>query len=616
MQWPSEIQRWSEGYFSINASGHIVVKPDRKGEGGDLYALTQSLVQQGIDAPFLVRFNGILRDRIQLLSAAFHSAIHEFKYRNTHRMVFPIKVNPQRHVIESVAAEEIMGLEVGSKPELMAVMALKSDPEHLLICNGYKDSEYITLALMAAKLGRGTLIIIEQPYELPLILELAEKLGIEAQIGLRMKLTQGGSGRWKSSAGEHSKFGLFPYEVVSCVEQLKASGKIHWLKLLHYHMGSQVTTIESIIHALKEGARMYTELAKQAPSLGFFDVGGGLAVDYDGTKSESDSSMNYSLEEYVRDVVSIIGEACLAAEVPDPVLLTESGRALTSHHAVLITEVLDVTTAPAESDPIPGGHPILGNLQSLNRNLTLANCRETFHDVMEIKEDLLDQFLYGKLSLEERASAEKMSRILLAKIRSCYRQLTPVPEEIEFLEKMLRETYFCNFSLFQSLPDSWAIQQLFPIVPIHRLNETPTHQAVLADLTCDSDGKIDHFIGERGVEHYLLLHEYRGEPYYLAIFLVGAYQEILGGLHHLFGDTNVVHAELGANGQWELSRLVEGDTIEEVLNYVQFNTEKLKTQLYELIESCLQSGRITTADSAQLKKLFKQSLESYTYLVV
>ncbi|MCE5318645.1 MAG: biosynthetic arginine decarboxylase [Parachlamydia sp.] len=615
---PFEVQRWSEGYFSINASGHVAVKPDRKGDGGDLFALTQSLVEQGIDAPILIRFNGILRDRIQLLSAAFRSAIHEFKYRNTHRMVFPIKVNPQRHVIETVqqAGEQIMGLEVGSKPELMAVLALESNPEHLLLCNGYKDSEYITLALMAAKLGRRTLIIIEQAYELKLVLDVAERLGVEAQIGLRMKLSQGGSGRWKGSAGEHSKFGLFPYEIVSCMEQLKASGKTHWLKLLHYHMGSQVTTIESIIRALKEGARMYTELARQAPSLSFFDVGGGLAVDYDGTKSESDSSMNYSLEEYVRDVVSIIGEACLATGVPDPILVTESGRALTSHHAVLITEVIDVTTTPTEIGQNPGDHAIIQTLQGLNRELTLENCRETFHDVMELKEDILEQFLYGKLTLEERASAEKISRIILAKIRNCYRQLTPVPEEIESLDKMLRETYFCNFSIFQSLPDSWAIQQLFPILPIHRLNETPTHQAVLADLTCDSDGKIDAFIGERDPEHYLLLHEYQGTPYYLAIFLVGAYQEILGGLHNLFGDTNVVHAELGANGQWELSRLVEGDTIEEVLHYVQFNTDKLKTQLYELIESCLQSGRITTADSAQVKKLFKQALESYTYLVV
>lgn len=613
------IEKWGEEYFHINALGHVEVTPNRK-LGGDLFELMQSLVAQGIEAPILIRFNGIIRDRIERLSQAFQTAIQDFDYGNTHRMVFPVKVNPQRHVVETVqraGKEYQMGLEVGSKPELIAVLALESDLESLLLCNGYKDAEYISLALMAKKLGRHTLIIIEQLYELKLVLDAAEKLGVEADIGFRMKLSNKGSGRWKSSGGEHSKFGLFTHEILSCTEMIQAQGKGHWVKLLHFHMGSQVTTVESVKKALKEGARMYTELAALLPSLSFFDVGGGLAVDYDGTKSISDSSMNYTVEEYARDVVSAIGEACTLAGIADPTIVTESGRALVAHHAVLITEVIDVTPIPKE-DKIkpPSDHEILNDLVALNEELSLKNCRETFHDVIELKERILDEFIYGQLTLKERAYAEKLSRLLLVKIRAFYKQLRQAPEERAELDKSLLETYFCNFSVFQSLPDSWAIDQLFPVMPIHRLHEVPVHDAILADLTCDSDGKIDSFIGEEEPTHALKLHDYTGTPYYIGVFLVGAYQEIIGGLHNLFGDTNVVQAELGADGKWELSHLVEGDTIEEVLHYVQYNTENLNIQLYALLERSLKSGKISPAEVAQIKKMFKQSLESYTYLVV
>ncbi len=613
------VGRWGEEYFVVNKLGHVEVKPRRKG-GGDLNELMESLVAQGIEAPILVRFNGIIRDRVERISHAFKSAIQEFAYRSTHRMVFPVKANPQRHVVETVqqaGKDYQMGLEVGSKPELIAVLALDSNPDSLLLCNGYKDSEYISLALMAKKLGRHTLIVIEQFYELKLVLDAAEKLGVEADIGFRMKLSNTGSGRWKSSGGEHSKFGLFAHEIVTCTEMIQAQGKGHWVKLLHFHLGSQVTTISSLKKVLKESSRMYTELVALLPSLTFFDVGGGLAVDYDGTKSVADSSMNYTVEEYARDVVSAIGEACLTAGVADPTIVTESGRALVSHHAVLITEVIDVAPSSQEdkSKP-PSEHEILNNLAVLNEQLSLKNCRETFHDVKELKDRMVDEFIYGKLSLKERAYGEKLSRRLLEKIRTFYKQLRPEPEELIVLNKILLETYFCNFSVFQSLPDSWAINQLFPVMPIHRLHETPAHEAVLADLTCDSDGKIDNFIGDGEPTHSINLHEYTGKPYYLGVFLVGAYQEILGGLHNLFGDTNVVHAELSDGGQWELSCLVEGDTIEEVLHYVQFNPENLKNQLYELLERNLKSGRISPAESAQMKKMFKQSLESYTYLVV
>lgn len=617
------IERWGEGYFSINRQGHVEVKPDGI-SGGDLYELTRSLVAQGIEAPILIRFNGIIRNRIARLSDAFSSAIQEFNYRGGHRMVFPVKVNPQRHVVETVqqaGKDYRMGLEVGSKPELMAVLALDSNPDSLLLCNGYKDAEYISLALMAKKLGRHTLIIIEQFYELQMVLDAADKLGVEADIGLRMKLSGTGSGRWKSSGGEFSKFGLFAHEIVACSHILQRAGKSHWVKLLHYHLGSQVTTIESIKKVLKESAKMYTELARLHPSLAYFDVGGGLAVDYDGSKSLSDSSMNYTVEEYARDVVDAIGTACLKAEVPDPIIVTESGRALVSHHAVLITEVIDVTP-PSEVPSLQNGseephsdHEILNNLTALYEELSEENCRESFHDVKELKERMLHEFIYGQFTLKERAYGEKLARLLLVKIRELYRQLGETGEELDELNKMLLETYFCNFSVFQSLPDSWAISQLFPVLPIHRLEESPMHEAIIADLTCDSDGKINAFIGEEGENHSLKLHAYTGQPYYLGIFLVGAYQEILGGLHNLFGDTNVVHAEL-VSGQWKLSHLVEGDTIEEVLHYVQYHTENLMTQLYKLIEFSQEAGKISLGESAKIKKMFKQSLESYTYLVV
>lgn len=617
IQNPYTIKKWGEGYFEVNSLGHVIVRPDRNGEGGSLYTLMRSLVEQGIEPPILIRFNGIIRDRIQLIHAAFESAIQEFSYRSEHRMVFPVKVNPHRHVVETVLQagdRYALGLEVGSKPELIAVLALGEQSERLLLCNGYKDAEYISLALMASKLGKNTLIIIEQAYELKLVLETAARLGVEAQIGFRMKLSSKGAGRWKSSGGEHSKFGLFTHEIIACVEELEACGKQHWVKLLHFHMGSQVTTIDAIKRALKEAARTYTELALLLPNMQFFDVGGGLAVDYDGTNSDSDSSMNYSVEEYARDVIFGIGEACLDAGIPDPIIITESGRALVSHHSVLITEVIDVTSAPQSIDKqkTPSDHEILTTLNELDAKLTLKNCRETLHDLLEIKESILDQYVWGSMTLKERAYAEKIHMLILSKVRQLYRQLPHVPDEMELLDKTLIETYFCNFSVFQSLPDSWAIGQLFPVMPIHRLDEEALHQAVLADLTCDSDGKIDAFIDDP----FLRVHHYRGEPYYVGIFLVGAYQEILGGLHNLFGDTNVVHAELGPQGEWELSRLVEGDTIEEVLHYVQYHPENMLVQLQEALERSIKAGRITLAESAQIKKQFKQSLESYTYLVV
>lgn len=619
---PFFVKRWGAGYFDVNGNGNIVVKPNRHEPGGDLYELVKSLVAQGIEAPIQIRFNGILRDRIHQLNSAFQSAIKKYRYRNTYQMVYPIKANPQRHVVDIIlqsGQEYLLGLEVGSKPELIAVLSMEYAPGMLLLCNGYKDREYIMLALMAAKLGMRAIITLEQPYELNLVLKTAAELGVEAEIGFRMKLSAKGTGKWESSGGEHSKFGLFCHEIIAASEKLKVEGKSHWLKLLHFHLGSQMTTIKSIKKAMVEAARIYTDLAAAHPCLTFFDVGGGLAVDYDGTNSRADSSMNYTVEEYARDVVSNIGEACLAAGINDPIIVTESGRATVAHHSVLITEVIDVTSptaVSANSTALPSNHELLITLKSLKDDLSLKNCREIFHDVIDLKERVLEEFVHGKLNLSERAHAETLCRSLFVEIRNLFRHLPDVNEEIDILDKILMSSYFCNFSVFQSLPDSWAIGQLFPIAPIHRLNETPTQQAILFDLSCDSDGKITTFIGKKRPKNYLKLHEYTGTPYYLGIFFVGAYQEILGGLHNLFGDTNVVHAELDKQGEWDISRLVEGDTIEEVLKNVQYNIEKQKDQLNALIERSIKAGKLSLPESALVKKRFKEALESYTYLVV
>lgn len=598
------IEKWGEGYFRLGEGGHVFVYPDKK-LGGNLFQLVETLIQRGIEAPILIRFDGILRDRIEHLHYAFQEAIREFHYRSSHHLIFPVKVNPQRHVVETVqrgGKAFQTGLEVGSKPELMAVLTLESEPDSLLLCNGYKDAEYIELALLARKLGRRTMIIIEQFYELKLVLLAAEKLGVIPEIGFRMKLSQTGAGRWKGSGGEHSKFGLFAHEIYDGVQLLLQEGKGEWVKLLHYHLGSQITSIDAITRALKEGCRMYTELSQQLPNLTFFDVGGGLAVDYDGSKSGSDSSMNYSLQEYARDVVSEIGEACLKAGCADPILLTEAGRAVVAHHSVLITEVIDVS--PEKVD---------GMKNDNTSTITRENCREAFHDLLEMKERTLDQFIYGTLSLKERAEFEKGALRQLHQIQERFTELHLQGEEQKILDQTLWETYFCNFSLFQSLPDAWAIGQLFPVMPIHRLDGEGISKAVLADLTCDSDGKIDAFIGGHS---YLPLRPYVGQPYYLGIFLVGAYQEILGGLHNLFGDTNVVHAELDGEGEWSFSQVVEGDTIEEVLHYVQYNTEQLKGQLHKRVEAALKAKRLTLQEAAEVKKRFEEALESYTYLVV
>lgn len=616
------IGRWGYPYFGINDKGHVTVKPYVDGPEGDVYELIESLIQRGIEAPILIRFDDIIKDRIRHLQSAFDAAIQEFEYQNGYRIAFPIKVNPQCQVVELVeeaGQAQQLSLEVGSKPELLAVMTFSDNLQSLLLCNGYKDAEYIELALMARKLGRRSIIIIEQPYELPLVLEVAKKLEVEAEIGFRMKLSNKGAGRWQKSGGDLAKFGLNIHEIVLCLELLKKGEKSHWLKLLHFHIGSQITSIKAIKKALQEASRMYVELSTLCPSLCFFDAGGGLGVDYDGTQSISDSSMNYTVEEYARDVISAIEDACRKGEVPHPTVITESGRALVAHHAILITEVIDVApmVEPVEKlDPPPSDHELITQAIDLYYSVNVDNCQEALHDTHEIKEAILENFMYGNLTLFERSYGEKVCRHLIAKIRELAKELPQIPEDIEKLDNVLFDTYFCNFSLFQSLPDSWAIEQLFPVMPIHRLDEIPTRRGILADMSCDSDGKIDRFVGQREIAHDLPLHTFKNSPYYIGVFLVGAYQEILGGLHNLFGDANAIHVELDDEGQWVIKHVVEGDTIEEVLSYAQYDPQQLLKRLRLLIEKSLKTGRISNTESAKLQRKFKDALESYTYLTV
>lgn len=617
------VRSWGGPYVDVGTNGNVLVRGQLKGQTGDLSELVKSLVERGIEPPILIRFDDILRDRIRVIQRAFDAAINEFRYDNTFRLAYPIKVNQQRtivNLIQQTGRNSLLGLEVGSKPELIAVLAIHDTPGALLLCNGYKDEEYIELALLSTKIGRRSIIIIEQFYELQLVLNIANRLNIEAEIGFRMRPFNKGSGRWDSSGGDMAKFGLSAHEIVKSIDVLKNAGKTSWAKLLHFHLGSQIPSIATVKKVLSEAARMYTEIAKECPEMTFFDVGGGLGIDYDGTRSNTDSSMDYTVEEYARDVVSAIGEACEKEEIAPPTIITESGRALVAQHSVPITEVIDVASARTHLETLsapPSDQDVLTSLYALYQSVTPENCHEALHDAQQLKEMIFESFVHGILSLNERAYAEQAYKSLIAKVREAAKQLSDLPEEIKQLDKLLIDIYFCNFSVFQSLPDAWAINQIFPVMPIHRLNEEPTHRAIIADLTCDSDGKIDQFVQKPDRQGYLRLHDMvSGQPYYIGIFLVGAYQETLGALHNLFGDANAVHVELDSDGRWEINHVIEGNTIKEVLGYVGHNPQDLIERLRAAIEVALKSNRLTTEESAKLQKKFKEALESYTYLVV
>ena len=619
-----QIGGWGAGFFDISPEGRVVVRPDRSRPDRtlDLYELAHDLEAQGLPLPVLLRFSDILKARIETLHARFASAIEEFQYTGSYTTVYPIKVNQQRHVVEEIVEfgqATGVGLECGSKPELQAVLALTDRTDHLIICNGYKDEEFMRLALMGQRLGHTVIIVIEQVSELDVLEQVAAQMGIDPTIGVRIKLSSEGSGRWAQSGGEKSKFGLTSAQLMQVIDRLKSAGRAHWLQLIHFHLGSQITDIRFIKRGLQEVSRFYVELRRLGLGIRWVDVGGGLGVDYDGSQSTAQASMNYSMTEYANDIVYTLAETCREEELPMPDIISESGRALTAHHALLLLSVIDVESAAEPTAPTltEEDHPLLHemaeDLKTLSRkNVAMRRIREIFHDATFDKERAQQLFNSGVLSLRERAMAETFYLATLNVVaRLAEGKRDRFDDIVGDLDAALIDRYFANFSRFQSLPDNWAIDQLFPIMPIHRLDEEPTRRGTIQDVTCDSDGKIDRFIGGRDGRPSLPLHVFRdGDAYILGIFLTGAYQEILGDLHNLFGDTNAVHVRI-ADGGYELTHLVHGDTVTEVLNYVQFRASDLLATFRRKVQSAKGIGR---EEANRFIAEYVAGLEGYTYL--
>ena len=618
------IEGWGAGYFDINERGHVVVRPDhdRPDRALDLFDLARDLEEQGVALPVLLRFSDILKSRIESLSERFESAIKEFEYQGGYTSVYPIKVNQQRHVVEEIVQfgkAHGVGLECGSKPELQAVLSLSESTDHIIVCNGYKDEEFMRLALMGQKLGHRVFIVLEQLSELDVLLQAADDLGVTPTAGVRIKLVAEGAGRWAQSGGEKSKFGLNAAQLMKLIDRLRSLGRIDILKLIHFHIGSQVTDIRYIKSALQEVARYYAEIRKAGVDITHVDVGGGLGVDYDGTGSTSNASVNYSLQEYANDVIYTIAEMCRDQEIPMPHIVSESGRALTAHHALLLLKVIDVESQA--EPPLPeltdDDHSLLHEMVADFQTITKKAVRprkvlEVYHDATFDKERAHQLFNSGVLSLRERAMAETIYFATVNRIaRYVNGNRDTYAEIIDDVDATLVDRYFCNFSLFQSLPDSWAIDQLFPIMPIHRLDEEPVRRGTIQDVTCDSDGKIDRFVGDKNGLPSLELHEFRDEDdYMLGIFLTGAYQEILGDLHNLFGDTNAVHIRITDSG-YEITDLVHGDTVTEVLNYVQFGASNLLATFRRKVGA---AKNISRQEANTFIAEYVAGLEGYTYL--
>jgi arginine decarboxylase len=616
------VRNWGKGYFGVNDAGHVTVHPNKRPDQSlDLKELADQLQTRGIQLPILLRFPGILQHRIGELAEAFRAAINEAGYQNRYMCVFPIKVNQTRQVVEEVhefGRPFGFGLEAGSKPELLAVLAMTNGDETPIICNGFKDDEFIKTVILARKIGKPIIPVVEKFTELEMIVRYAEELKVRPAIGVRVKLASRGAGRWKSSAGYRSKFGLTLTEVLDMVEFLKARGMGDCLQLVHFHMGSQITNIRKIKDALTEAARVYVELSRVGAGMKYLDVGGGLGIDYDGSQTDFESSVNYTLQEYANDVVYRVKAVCDEAGVAHPTIISESGRALLAYHSVLLFDVLGVSNfdscdAPPEL-PEDAPQPI-ADLFAIHRDLTVKNYLESYHDAVHAVEDSLTLFNLGHLSIEMRALGERLFWAVGRKLQRIIRDLDYVPEELQGLESLMSDTYFCNFSVFQSMPDSWAINQLFPIMPIHRLNEEPSRKGVLGDITCDSDGKVDQFIDLRAVRNTLDLHPYvPDQQYCLGAFLLGAYQEILGDLHNLFGDTNAVHVSLEEDGTVNVDTVIKGDTVREVLHYVHFSADELAARMRKEVERAVRAGKISVEESRQLLRFYENGLEGYTYL--
>jgi arginine decarboxylase len=615
-----DVPSWGKGYFSVGANGNLLVHPTKEASRSiDLKELVDNLLLRGISLPILVRFADILKHRLGEIHQAFDRAIHENGYQGGYCCVFPIKVNQQRQVVEEIfdfGRPYKFGLEAGSKPELLAVLAI-ADNDTPIICNGFKDDEYIEMVMLAKKVGRTIIPVVEKYTELDLVTRYSQQLGVRPAVGLRLKLASRGSGRWKTSGGYRSKFGLTVSEALRALEHLKSLGMADCIELLHFHLGSQITNIRQVKAAVIEAVRVYVELYRAGAGLKYIDVGGGLGIDYDGSQTDFESSVNYTLQEYANDVVFHIQNVCDEAQVPHPTIVSESGRAVVAYHSALIFNVMGVS-GPSEHEspgevPKDAEQPVI-DLQGTYQSLNSKNLLESFHDAQQALDQALNLFSLGYLPLEQRVMAETLYWAICRRILRLASELEYSPEELEGLDALLTDTYFCNFSIFQSMPDSWAIKQLFPIMPIHRLGQQPTRHGVLADISCDSDGKVDQFIDRRDVKRTLPLHQFNGEPYYLGAFLLGAYQEILGDLHNLFGDTNAVHVSLNENGGVNLDEVVKGDSVREVLHYVQFSADALLARFRRDVESAVRDGKMGYEESGRLLRFYEDGLNGYTYL--
>lgn len=616
------INGWGLKYFSINEKGHVVVTPKENCASVDLKELMDELQLRDVTAPLLVRFPDILDNRIEKISNCFKRAAEEYGYKGENFIIYPIKVNQMRPVVEEIVSHGKkfnIGLEAGSKPELHAVLATNVDKNSLIICNGYKDENFVELALLAQKMGRRIFLVVEKVSELPLIANIAKRLKISPNIGIRIKLASSGSGKWEESGGDVSKFGLNSSELLDALDFLEKNKLKDCVKLIHFHIGSQVTKIRRIKNALREASQFYVQMRNMGYNIEFVDIGGGLGVDYDGTRSSmSESSMNYSIQEYVNDSIWALVDASNKNNIPHPNIITESGRSLTAHHSVLIFEVLETTQLPewGDEDDLPEDvHELVKDMFQLRNAVTSPQLIETWHDALQIREEALDLFGLGLLDLRNRALVERLFWSIARDVYSMAMDLKHPPEELKKIAKMLPDKYFCNFSLFQSLPDTWAIDQIFPIMPISHLDEKPTCNATLQDITCDSDGKIANFVSQQSINSHLAVHNLKNQkgPYYIGVFLVGAYQEILGDMHNLFGDTNAVHVSVDNDG-YEIEQIIDGETVAEVLDYVQYNPKKMVRSLETWVTASMKSGVITPEEGREFLSNYRSGLYGYTYL--
>ncbi len=616
------IRGWGINYFDINEKGHATVHPLKQdGPEIDLFDLVQELSLRDVPAPILLRFPDILDNRIEKINECFSRSIQEYGFQGTYYNVFPIKVNQQRAVLEEVVRHGKkfnIGLEAGSKPELHAVLANMDNPEALIICNGYKDEDFIELALLAQKMGKKIFLVVEKMNELHLVAEVAKRIGIRPNIGIRIKLASSGQGKWEESGGYHSKFGLNSSDLLEALDFIREENLCDCFKLIHFHLGSQITNIRKIKAGLREVSQFYVQLRQEGMNVEFVDIGGGLGVDYDGSRSSCASSVNYSVQEYANDVIYTVFEACSKSGLPHPNVIAETGRALTAHHSILVFNVLE-TAGPGffdeELHSIPQDAPeAIRDLYTIYTGLSPKNLLESWHDALQINDDTLNGFKTGSVDLKTRAMSERLFWSIARKVDSIAKDLRHAPYELNSLQRLLAEKYFCNFSLFQSLPDTWAIDQIFPIMPIQRLNERPTVETTLQDITCDSDGKIDMFVRGGEIARTLPLHRIRqNESYFIAVYLVGAYQEILGDLHNLFGDTNAAHIVCDGDS-YKIEKVLDGESVEDVLDYVNFSDKALVRTMENWVTRSVKDGRITLQEGKEFLNIYRSGLYGYTYL--